>query len=69
MLIGSVAGLLVGVPLALLGRRRSAEATALRHTKVVFGPFLAFGAAVYLLFLLGKDIDALLLQALLPLLG
>jgi len=71
LLIGSLSGLIVGVPYTLWQRWRSKEAepAALRHTAVVFGPFLALGAVLYMLFLLGRDIDTLLLQALLPLLG
>lgn len=77
LLIGSLSGLLVGVPIAVL-RRHSRRGTLksdpqnlppLRHASVVFGPFLAFGATLYLLFLLGKDTDSLLLQTLGTLFG
>src|SRR5262249_11018368 len=54
LFVGAVAGTLVSVPLLLWQRRRSpapAEGEpALRHVELPFGPFLAFGAAVYLFF-------------------
>lgn len=69
LLVGSVSGLIVGAPLTLWLRRKSDEQAAMRHTAVVFGPFLSFGALCYLLLLLGRDIDSLLLKVLAPLLG
>lgn len=71
LLIASLLGLFIGAPIALILRRRQAEddGTALRHTQVVFGPFLALAAGVYLLFLLGRDLDSLLLLLLGPLFG
>jgi leader peptidase (prepilin peptidase)/N-methyltransferase len=54
LFLGAVCGTLVSVPLVLL-RRRARPAPAdgeppLRHVEVPFGPFLAFGAAIYLFF-------------------
>lgn len=71
LLAGSLCGLFVGVPIALLLRWRSGaqKDTKLFHIKLVFGPFLAFGAFLYLLLLVGRDVDALLLRLLAPLFG
>lgn len=69
LLIGSVTGLVVGVPLSLWQRRGRNEDTPLKHLKLVFGPFLAFGALVYLVLLVGRDVDGLLLRLLGPLFG
>jgi leader peptidase (prepilin peptidase)/N-methyltransferase len=84
LLVGSLVGLFVGVPLTLLLRVRcgaspenpenpeSAEnkkQTPLFQIKLVFGPFLAFGAFLYLLLLVGRDVDGLLLKLLAPLFG
>jgi leader peptidase (prepilin peptidase)/N-methyltransferase len=69
LLVASLAGLLVGTPLTLWKRRHSPEDLALRHIPIVFGPFLAIGATLYLLFFLGRDIDSWLLRVLATLLG
>jgi leader peptidase (prepilin peptidase)/N-methyltransferase len=69
LLLGSLAGLFIGVPLTLLQRRRSAADANLPQTPIVFGPFLSLAAAAYLLVAHGLDVDALLLRALAPLLG
>lgn len=74
LLCGSLSGLMIAVPALLLSRRRrarqgpparpsepSAEPPAtLRHTEVPFGPFLAFGALVYLFLFVGRDYEAVL---------
>lgn len=72
LLTGSVSGLVIGAPLTLLLRHRNEqvnEQAEVRHTAIVFGPFLSFGALCYLLLLLGRDLDSLLLKVLAPLLG
>jgi leader peptidase (prepilin peptidase)/N-methyltransferase len=69
LLVGSLSGLIVGVPLALWLRRGKKDGTPLFQLKLVFGPFLAFGAFVYLMLLVGRDVDGLLLWLLAPLFG
>ena len=83
LLVGSLVGLFVGVPLTLIARARrganqetqdgaqegTKDKTPLFQIKLVFGPFLAFGAFLYLLLLVGRDVDALLLKLLAPLFG
>ncbi len=68
LFLASILGLCLAIPFTLWQRRRRPTDTPLRHTSVVFGPFLACGAIVYLIFLLGRDIDTLLLRTLGPLL-
>lgn len=79
LLMGSLCGLLIGVPLTVVARRRSknaqkpeqdeGDALPLGQLKLPFGPFLSFGAFLYLLLLVGKDLDELLLRLLGPLFG
>ena len=65
LLLGSLIGSLVSIPLLLWQRRReSAEAASLAKTAVPFGPFLAVGALMYLGFFHGRDLDTVVLGAL-----
>lgn len=53
LFLGSTLGVFVAVPSLLWARRGAtgaANQTSLRHTEVPFGPFLAAGALIYLLF-------------------
>lgn len=71
LLVGSVSGMLVSVPLLVLRRRaRSAAGAepagdtepALRHVEVPFGPFLAVGALAYMFGFVGRDYETVLLH-------
>ncbi|HNI59635.1 MAG TPA: prepilin peptidase [Pseudomonadota bacterium] len=59
LLVGSVLGTLVALPV-LLWRRRREPTTSIRHVAIPFGPFLSLAAAIYLLLLLGKSLDEIL---------
>lgn len=62
LLLGSLIGSLVSIPLLLWQRRRKpAETESLAKTAVPFGPFLAVGALVYLCFVHGRDLDMVVL--------
>jgi leader peptidase (prepilin peptidase) / N-methyltransferase len=76
LLLGSLSGLLVTVPVLLARRRRAAAAgaaaegePALRHVEVPFGPFLAFGAFLYLYLFGGRDAETVLFRLFGGLLG
>lgn len=56
--LGSVLGSLIAIPWLWLRKRRDQTET-LRHVAVPFGPFLALGALLYLLFLHGRSLDEL----------
>lgn len=59
LLMASLGGIVISVPVLLWQRRQQARAGAepapLRQTAVPFGPFLSLGATAYLLVLHGRD--------------
>jgi leader peptidase (prepilin peptidase)/N-methyltransferase len=68
LLVGSVSGLLVTVPVLIHRRKRARQADAtqesgsLRHVEVPFGPFLALGAFVYMMLFSGRDPETVMYQ-------
>jgi leader peptidase (prepilin peptidase) / N-methyltransferase len=78
LLLGSLSGLCVTVPVLLLRRRRKAaapgppggdEGPALRHVEVPFGPFLAFGGFLYMYLFVGRDAETVIFRLFGGLLG
>jgi leader peptidase (prepilin peptidase)/N-methyltransferase len=63
LLVGSLSGLLVGLPVLLLQRRarKTDGDSPLRHVQIPFGPFLSIGALCHLLVLHGRSEEAVLL--------
>lgn len=59
LLVGSVVGSLVALPI-LLARRRNTPTESLRHVEIPFGPFLSLAAVSYLFLLLGKSLEEIL---------
>lgn len=64
LLVGSLVGIVVNVPILLWQRRKEQKqgGPALRHVEVPFGPPLAIGAVVFLFLFIGKDLETVLFQ-------
>lgn len=63
VLLGSLSGILLNLPILLWRRRQGGMAeTKLRHAEVPFGPPLCLGATVYLYFFVGRDMETVLFR-------